>query len=65
MKTLLWIGTIVAGFSLLIDSIIFFDSLLIGERLHPQLAEHWPMNMIVAGVFVYLLNKSYKAKEVE
>ncbi len=62
MKVFLWIGVVISGFSLLMDSALLFGSWFNGERIHPQLLDHWPMNLVLVGVFIYFLKRSYKAK---
>ncbi len=46
---------IFATFTLYIDAYIVFDAFKTGERLHPQLAEHWPWNILMVCVLWFIV----------
>lgn len=45
-KYIFLISALVGSFNLIMDILIFINSTSSGERIHPQLMEHWPMNVI-------------------
>lgn len=62
MKYVWYIFAVLASFNLVIDIMVFFDTFIAGERLHPQLLQHWPINILLVIFFWYMVARERESK---
>lgn len=62
-RIFLWALAVFSAFNLVIDIGFLLNWWATGEQPHPELLEHWPWNLIVLSVLIYILNKGYEKQK--